>query len=435
MRHFAVRARDGAYSLPVGTHSAAEAENLPDSPYARELDSRFPRLGFAPPIEKEFAASHLRRARGRVRAWHTTVLAVLLASVLPALLAVQDGVSDGLLAGAWDSAFGDLLLIIAITSTVSRAILAIAAWGPWFERVYPHIAFPLAAICHCSWTFMCSGEILGAHPEYLAALVTDTFAIYFFTGLVFRQALIVNLLAAVGLLLGGWYHAGLLAPILFFAMHFLTNIVMSAIAGFAHERSSRSQFLEHSLLREMAALDGLTGLKNRRAFEEHLVRIWQQSLREARAIAILMIDVDEFKHYNDYYGHQAGDRALRRIADVVRNAPRRPLDMGARYGGEELVVVLYDPAREDVVAIAENVHRSVQSLAIAHEGSSTGSVTVSVGVAIVRPQAGRSPQGAVQLADQALYDAKRDGRNGVKVLEHEYDLLSTGVFRKVASVA
>ncbi len=286
---------------------------------------------------------------------------------------------------------------------------------------------------HATWAFACSAEILGAHPEYLAAVVADAYATYFFSGLLFRRALAVSGFALTAFVLGGWYFAGTPGPILFFASHLLINSAMAAMAGLSFERSARELFAEHSLLRETAAQDGLTGLKNRRAFDEHLDRVWQQAVRDGRRLGILMIDVDEFKHYNDCYGHQAGDSALKRIAAIVKKSGRRPLDLAARYGGEELAVILYDLPRDRVVDIAEGLRGAVEGLSIAHRESTGGVVTVSIGTAIVAPQPGRSPQGALQLADEALYAAKREGRNSVRVLEREYDKLSTGSFHKLAS--
>ncbi|HEX7082385.1 MAG TPA: GGDEF domain-containing protein [Gammaproteobacteria bacterium] len=418
----------------MGNRREIDLDAVPGSPYARERRVRFGRLRFAPAVEREFAQEHLYHARGRIRAWHSTVLAVLLFSILPLLLALRAGDATGPLADAWSRADTNMLLFMIVLNTASRSMLVLIAWTPWFERFYPRVAFPLVAVCHGTWTFACSGEILAAHPEYLAPLVTDTFAAYFFSGLLFRQAIVVNLVGAGGLLIGGWYYAGNIVAMLPFGSHFVVNIVMSAIAGFAHERAARSQFLEQSLLGEMAARDGLTGLKNRRAFDEHLARVWQQALRDSKTLAILMVDVDGFKHYNDCYGHQAGDQVLKRIAAIVNRLGKRPFDIAARYGGEELAVILYDATREQAEELAERLHGAVRALAIDHPGSVSGIVSVSIGVAIVRPRPRRSPQGALQLADQALYAAKREGRDRITVLEHEYDSLSTGVFQTIASV-
>jgi diguanylate cyclase (GGDEF)-like protein len=320
-----------------------------------------------------------------------------------------------------------------LVNVSSRAGLVFLAWGPWFPRAYPLLGTLLISLCHGLWAFLCSREVLGAHPEFLAALVTDAFAAYFFCGLQFRQALAVNAFAAMGLVLGSFYHANQLTPVLPYAVILLTNMVMAAIAGFGQERSARNSFIEHSLLGELAARDGLTGLKNRRSLDEHLERVWKQAIRDRRRLALLMVDVDHFKRYNDLYGHQAGDRALKCVASVVETFAKRPLDIAARYGGEELVVVLYDTAQTHVTEIAERVVHAVHALRIEHEGSNEGVVTVSIGAALIPPTPQRSSQGALQLADQALYEAKRAGRNKVIVLEQEYDSLATGIFRSIAA--
>jgi len=191
----------------------------------------------------------------------------------------------------------------------------------------------------------------------------------------------------------------------------------------------RRTFLERGLIAEMAARDGLTGLKNRRAFDEHLTRTWQQALRDRRQLALMMIDVDYFKKFNDRYGHQAGDQALQRIAAVVDSFAKRPLDLAARYGGEELALVLFDVSREHAERIAELLRASVENLQILHSDHAPGVATISLGVAVIHPTLERSPEGAVQLADEGLYAAKRAGRNRVRIFESEYQGLSTGIFR------
>jgi diguanylate cyclase (GGDEF)-like protein len=203
-----------------------------------------------------------------------------------------------------------------------------------------------------------------------------------------------------------------------------------ALAYFQQALRVRKAFLERGLISDLAARDGLTGLKNRRAFDEHLIRSWQQALRDRKTISVMFIDVDAFKKFNDRYGHKAGDIALQRIAGVVHSVAKRALDLAARYGGEELAVILYDVPREAALPLAETMRSAVMNLGIEHlDGTPLDVVTISIGVGIVRPTLARSPDGAVQLADEALYAAKRNGRNRVEVFESEYDALSTGSFR------
>jgi diguanylate cyclase (GGDEF)-like protein len=147
-------------------------------------------------------------------------------------------------------------------------------------------------------------------------------------------------------------------------------------------------------------------------------------------MALLMIDIDCFKAYNDRYGHQAGDEALKSVAGVLARAARRPLDFVARYGGEEFLVVLYDTTRDYAADLARKTMEGVRDLRIPHAQSSAANIlTVSIGVAYVQPVAGRSADGFVQLADEALYVAKNSGRNCVHVMESEYAQLRTGSFR------
>jgi len=121
----------------------------------------------------------------------------------------------------------------------------------------------------------------------------------------------------------------------------------SSIAAIVYrdvEQSYRRNFLQAALIGELVARDDLSGLMNRRAFDEHIVAVWHQAARDQRPVALLMIDIDHFKGYNDRRGHLAGDFALRSVAKVIQGFARRPLDLAARYGGEEFAVVLYDLA-------------------------------------------------------------------------------------------
>jgi diguanylate cyclase (GGDEF)-like protein len=180
----------------------------------------------------------------------------------------------------------------------------------------------------------------------------------------------------------------------------------------------------------MASRDGLTGIGNRSAFDEHMDKIWYQAGREHTSVALLMVDIDYFKAYNDYYGHQAGDECLRHVARALAHCARRPLDFTARYGGEEFAVILYDVRRSEVDELAMRMQAGIASLALRHPASPVAAqLTVSIGVACVVPEANRSRFGFIQLADEALYEAKGAGRNRTVVMDREYEEMSTGPFR------
>jgi len=196
------------------------------------------------------------------------------------------------------------------------------------------------------------------------------------------------------------------------------------------EMEIRTHFLEQRMLYEMAARDGLTSIYNRRRFDEHLETVWQQAQRDGVTLALLLVDIDFFKRYNDRHGHQAGDECLRAVAAALNRAARRPLDFVARYGGEEFAVILYDPSRPYLQEIANRIHANVAALGIPHGDSAVSAqVTVSAGIAYVAPTLERSTQGFVQLADEALYQAKNDGRNRSVFSENAYETLETGSFR------
>jgi diguanylate cyclase (GGDEF)-like protein len=174
--------------------------------------------------------------------------------------------------------------------------------------------------------------------------------------------------------------------------------------------------LKHSrdALSQMARLDGLTGLSNRRTFDDMLDREWRRLARVGQHLSIIMFDVDHFKLYNDTYGHGAGDICLKKVAQCAVNALQRPADMVARYGGEEFVAVLPDTMMVGAAAVAEAIRENVAAENIPHERSPTAKhVTVSLGHVSVVPKAGRPATELVAAADRALYAAKGSGRNRV----------------------
>ncbi|MSQ92918.1 MAG: GGDEF domain-containing protein [Gammaproteobacteria bacterium] len=190
------------------------------------------------------------------------------------------------------------------------------------------------------------------------------------------------------------------------------------------------------MLDEAAQRDGLTGIYNRRRFDEHLAHVWQHGVREHRPVTLLLVDLDHFKGFNDRYGHQAGDDAMKAVAAALAQFARRPFDLVARYGGEEFAIVLHDTTQAHAVEVAEQLLEAVRGLGIPHQDSSAATVlTISVGVACVQPVARRSSAGLLQLADQALYAAKDGGRNRMHLLQEEYEHMKTGYFRRHADEA
>ena len=174
-------------------------------------------------------------------------------------------------------------------------------------------------------------------------------------------------------------------------------------------------------LARLSTTDGLTGLANRRRFDEVLQAEWLKLRREKQYLSLVMADVDFFKRYNDTYGHQPGDICLSSVAKAIRSQLRRPADLAARYGGEEFAAILPSTDPEGARHVAELIRGEVERLNLPHAASSAADhVTISVGVASLVPRDGVSPDELIRRADEALYRAKKEGRN--RTVLHVADL-------------
>ncbi len=180
----------------------------------------------------------------------------------------------------------------------------------------------------------------------------------------------------------------------------------------------RTQQLEEAnrKLAQISYLDALTGVSNRRSFEEELTMEWRRATRTGSRLSLLMIDIDGFKAYNDALGHPAGDSCLREVARIIDEGAKRAGDLVARYGGEEFAVLLPDTDSPGARALAERLRATVEGRAIRHPVTQR-SLTVSIGVATMSGGEEGEPSALVRLADGALYQAKRDGRNLVRMAE------------------
>jgi diguanylate cyclase (GGDEF)-like protein len=167
-------------------------------------------------------------------------------------------------------------------------------------------------------------------------------------------------------------------------------------------------------LHRISAQDGLTGVANRRHFDETLALEWRRAARGREPLSLLMLDIDYFKSFNDTAGHQAGDDCLRRVAQMLRTSVQRAGDLVARYGGEEFAILLPEADADQALQIATRLRERIEAMELAHPSSPFGRVTVSIGVtSVVPPRDGSASEEFVRVADSALYDAKRQGRNRV----------------------
>ena len=188
-------------------------------------------------------------------------------------------------------------------------------------------------------------------------------------------------------------------------------------AAYRALRVSQQQLLDTNLvLQRLMNSDGLTGLSNRRHFDEYLELEWRRSLREQSQLSLLMIDVDYFKTYNDTFGHLEGDEALRQVAAAIREASARPSDLPARYGGEEFALVLPNTSLGGARLVAEKLRMTVEALKIPHISPTEGSsLTISIGLSTITPTPGSNCRELISAADKGLYLAKNNGRNQVGI--------------------
>lgn len=179
----------------------------------------------------------------------------------------------------------------------------------------------------------------------------------------------------------------------------------------ARVRTHLTLKLQNDLLRSMALMDGLTGVANRRKFDEDILAAWRQCFREQKPLSLIMADVDYFKWYNDRYGHLAGDGCLKSVAQALCEMVRRPYDQVARYGGEEFACVLPNTGISGAVEIAEKMQEHIRALGIEHSASDVDRVvTISLGVATLTPTGDFGFQALIEAADKQLYEAKKAGR-------------------------
>jgi diguanylate cyclase (GGDEF)-like protein/PAS domain S-box-containing protein len=169
----------------------------------------------------------------------------------------------------------------------------------------------------------------------------------------------------------------------------------------------------YNAVEALAVTDELTGLSNRRRFDQYLANEWRRSMRDHQPLSLLMLDVDKFKAYNDTYGHQRGDSCLRQVAEACLDVVSRPGDLVARFGGEEFVVVLPNTGDEGALNVAEDICAALRSRRLPHSGNTPGIVTISAGCATLVPRFGKHAAELIEMADQALYRAKHNGRNCV----------------------
>ena len=384
--------------------------------YARALERGFTWLRFEPLLEVEFQRSHALRVRWQARFWQSFQILVGFAAL------------NAILGGAGSQNPKALMMACLVAHFLVSTVLASLAFSGGYTNSYLRVAAVLTPLCTLSFATIVA-DIIDTGGSGTAALTINMFGLMFFSGLLLRQALpaaaamVIAFFAAITAF-------GVPGPVAAYSMTSL--LVVAGLAGFVAwdtQRAARVAFLEHGIMRADATRDALTGLANRRHFDAQLDSLWGSARAASRPVTAMLIDVDYFKAFNDTYGHQAGDEALRAVARTLA-AEAGGSALVARFGGEEMALVAIGLAEHDAEALGQRLRRAVEALEIAHTGApGIGKLTVSVGGTCIVPLPGRSATGALQLADQNLYAAKRQGRNRTVFRRDYYAMMQTGIFR------
>jgi len=190
--------------------------------------------------------------------------------------------------------------------------------------------------------------------------------------------------------------------------------VLNILRDISERKHAEQQLQEaYNAVEALAVTDGLTGISNRRRFDQYLTAEWRRSMREHQPLSLLMIDADNFKAYNDNYGHPRGDSCLKQIAEAAQDVVSRPGDLVARFGGEEFAVILPNTDNGGAAKVAQEICDAMSSRRLPHCGNPYGIMTISLGCATMVPHLGQHAVNLIELADKALYEAKRTGRNRV----------------------
>lgn len=399
----------------IGSPVAIKASQNLKSPYADQRQVGFRWLVFSDFVEEEFRQHYARSA-------------VLRARLLPII-----GLITTLVATGYTLSRQDIHpIVVTFNIGILLPMLSATLWlsgQPANHRLYQFLLAGSALLIGMWISSHVTRESLAGNSYYFGAEVGWIFLVWLILGLPFRHA------ALTALTISGLYIFGLSAwqfpaqeTVLATSMLLMVNVI-GGFCCYQLEYTVRRSFLESKVLGQLAERDGLTGLYNRRSFDEYIERIWRQSRREQQPLTIMLVDIDHFKSFNDCYGHQAGDDALKEVATVINLSAQRPLDFAARFGGEEFALVLYGPAKGYGRELPDQLRMAVRELKIVNEESPTDHyLTVSIGVAMVHPDAKRSIAGAIQMADEALYEAKEAGRNQVMVRAPDAHV-QTGRFR------
>jgi diguanylate cyclase (GGDEF)-like protein len=393
-------------------------------PLLERIARWMPPLSFAEPLESQYRTWHTEHARERVK--YTTLPAMGLLLILCLAGGPVAELRNTLFAPDQASTVDVLRFGVVLPTCIAMLLVTYTKlYARWLARTAPAVAI-LQSLCIVAFDLLMHRQGYSL-SSVMPMLVLSAYMVF---GMMQAQATATAAIIVVAYATTGWL-AGLNSGQRLFDV--AINLVALALGYFFYysfTRTQRLNWFRNMILTDSVHRDALTKIGNRRMFDVHIERLWSQAIRTRVPVALLLVDLDHFKSFNDHAGHQAGDACLARVAAAIAQSARRPLDVAARYGGEEFVVLLFDVNRDRVEEMCREMHANIAALQIPHPASSAGAhVTVSIGAACVEPEAGRNHEGLIQLADEALYAAKEGGRNRSVTMDREYATLSTGAFR------
>ena len=402
------------------TTGLTEAGSI-DSETEREVE----RLRFTPETESEFQSYFIQRSLPRAR-WATAIYLALVAVVTAINM-------RGTMIPFGQSLLEPIYLLRLGVACPALVVILAATVIPELQRHYQWIASTAVIVTGISVMLISGFAAAEGLPQFQMGDVLVVVYATLFLGLLFRGVLVVATALLISFIAIGLYLGVSSEHLIFAGSVVFATTLMSVLSALRMERLLRANFIENRLLNDIAERDGLTGLYNRRMFDNLTNRLWLQAQRNQESLQIILVDIDHFKPYNDLYGHQAGDNCIRRVATIIARATKRPFDFCARYGGEEFALVLYAPSGSDSTALAEQIRRETMALNIPHAHSdAAGILTVSIGSATAEPDTKRSLAGLIQSADEALYRAKQLGRNRVLHVDSAESNTPTGAFKVFA---
>ena len=385
----------------------ASEPGLRDDVYAAQQARGFRWLRFEPELEREYL-SHMRLAqRGGALLCAASALALWFAFILFDLFRLEWRTE--IAEGHWDA------IAVAVVRIVTFLILALLVWVLTARQIpesYHYLSLAALILIGFSGALSASFYEKRGLPHVELAEFAIIMAVFLPVGLTFRQSIIAAIGVAGSVTVAGILISGRLN----FADHVQLSLLLlfaafvGSIGAYLREHAERDQFLLRRILHRRAMFDALTGIGNRRFFDEKATMALKQARRERAALHFAIVDVDHFKRFNDHYGHHAGDVALRRVAQAIGSSLRRPLDVTARLGGEEFGLILYGAGQQEAERLVQGIVSAIAALRIPHAASPTGPcLTVSIGLARFDGQ--ETIEHLYRRADQLLYEAKSQGRN------------------------